>query len=656
MGAHIGLRPGYSDNAGVVSNQVDRRARWRVLLPVKGEGQVLPVQSRLLWRDPAGAACGDHLVVCRRRAAQRHIGGADGEADALPRARAGKTAAGGGHGQIVAADRLAAAKGRAADGNCRVRRAVILFFRAEAGDGDGFRRDGHGHFGGGGVAVVTAALNLVPHLITSGIRAFGDSVGVFAVLGQSVFHGRAFTVGTSGIDKFLLRAGIGQPGFRGGRVNVRRNPRYCQRTVRIGDRVVARHIVIAVFDRRRAGGYGSAGGHVGGAACGQCDCRNAVAADKGAAGNGHLIRSCGNRPVQLHALICSRDCDRPLRDIRRHAVRRAVAVVGVAHGLIPYIIGSGVGSCRDGCGIRLCCFGCVAEGVLHLTACGRSCCHKFLRLSVIGQRLSRRRGHGGRGLGNGHGHILTREFIVIVAGVLHLYGVVARCGGSGYLVAPGRAAVRAVLHAGVAGGQRSRRGDKREGAASVNHVVAGLGRGLLRFRDRAGSGSRSLADGRGQYLFGESVVVLVALYLIIYGVISRIGALRQTVAEGLAVQRIDYGAGRGHTGGDERLRFPAVDQVRDGRGSRGHGDVGLVYGQLHLALCRVVARVCRRKDDSIFRRLAVRDIRYDFRILPGEGTHYHRVSQLGLAAGQEAVSQLLTVGNLSCGGSGGNDR
>ena len=46
-------------------------------------------------------------------------------------------------------------------------------------------------------------------------------------------------------------------------------------------------------------------------------------------------------------------------------------------------LGSGIGSSRDGCGIRLCGFGCSSEGVLHITA---SCCagdgYKGLRRPV----------------------------------------------------------------------------------------------------------------------------------------------------------------------------------------------------------------------------------------------------------------------------------
>ena len=86
------------------------------------------------------------------------------------------------------------------------------------------------------------------------------------------------------------------------------------------------------------------------------------------------------------------------RDVRRadghglgadghgHAGRCGVAVVIVSHDFIPYIIGSRVGSCRDGCGIKIICGGCGcvrAEGVLHFTACGRSCCHEFLCRAVI---------------------------------------------------------------------------------------------------------------------------------------------------------------------------------------------------------------------------------------------------------------------------------
>ena len=62
-------------------------------------------------------------------------------------------------------------------------------------------------------------------------------------------------------------------------------------------------------------------------------------------------------------------------------------MVFISLNLIPDIVGSGVGGCRDGCGIRLCCFSCGAEGVLHLAAGGFACGHKLLRRAVIGQRL-----------------------------------------------------------------------------------------------------------------------------------------------------------------------------------------------------------------------------------------------------------------------------
>ena len=54
--------------------------------------------------------------------------------------------------------------------------------------------------------------------------------------------------------------------------------------------------------------------------------------------------------------------------------------------LIPYIVGSGVGFCRDGCGISSCRGGgCIrSDSILHLTTCRFTCnVHKWLFCSVV---------------------------------------------------------------------------------------------------------------------------------------------------------------------------------------------------------------------------------------------------------------------------------
>ena len=65
----------------------------------------------------------------------------------------------------------------------------------------------------------------------------------------------------------------------------------------------------------------------------------------------------------------------------------------VTHCLVPHIVGSGVGCCRDGCGILFSCFGLGAEGILHRAA-GRFTFngHKRLLRPVVGAIV---RGDGG---------------------------------------------------------------------------------------------------------------------------------------------------------------------------------------------------------------------------------------------------------------------
>ena len=62
-------------------------------------------------------------------------------------------------------------------------------------------------------------------------------------------------------------------------------------------------------------------------------------------------------------------------------------MIFISHDLVPDIVGSGVGGCRDGCGIRLCGFGCGAESVLHRTAVSFSGFYKLLRGAGVGKSL-----------------------------------------------------------------------------------------------------------------------------------------------------------------------------------------------------------------------------------------------------------------------------
>ena len=69
-------------------------------------------------------------------------------------------------------------------------------------------------------------------------------------------------------------------------------------------------------------------------------------------------------------------------------------MIRISYGFVPYIVGPRIVCCRDRCGIRLCGFGCGAEGVLHF-ATGRFTCYSNQRLfrAVIGSII---RGDGGR--------------------------------------------------------------------------------------------------------------------------------------------------------------------------------------------------------------------------------------------------------------------
>ena len=124
----------------------------------------------------------------------------------------------------------------------------------------------------------------------------------------------------------------------------------------------------------------------------------------------------------------------------------------VSHHLKPHVIGSGVGSCGDGCAISSSSFGCSADGVLHRAAGGFACGNKCLCLSIIGQCLGfryfgynrrffrRRRGQrdrdiSGRSSGNrdlriavadygdsvdGSNTVIIRKVIAVICGINHI--------------------------------------------------------------------------------------------------------------------------------------------------------------------------------------------------------------------------------------------
>ena len=81
----------------------------------------------------------------------------------------------------------------------------------------------------------------------------------------------------------------------------------------------------------------------------------------------------------------------------------------ITHHLVPYIVGSGFGFGRDGCGIRLCRCGCGAEGVLHLAAGGfAGHGHKRFLRSIVGAVVGGDGGGDGVLLANGYGHVFGR--------------------------------------------------------------------------------------------------------------------------------------------------------------------------------------------------------------------------------------------------------
>ena len=62
-------------------------------------------------------------------------------------------------------------------------------------------------------------------------------------------------------------------------------------------------------------------------------------------------------------------------------------MIVIALNFVPNIVGSDFGSCRDGCGIRLCSSICIAEGVPQLAACCYTSGHKLLCGTGVGQSL-----------------------------------------------------------------------------------------------------------------------------------------------------------------------------------------------------------------------------------------------------------------------------
>ena len=124
-------------------------------------------------------------------------------------------------------------------------------------------------------------------------------------------------------------------------------------------------------------------------------------------------------------------------DLNNYVVNCRIIMISITNNLKPDIIGSGVGFCGDGCGIRLCGFICVTEGVIE-SASGDfpgsnqclwlavvnktgSCCRSFRNNRVcfrclIGcrNRHCLRRHYEGRGNGTciGKGHTITRHPLI----------------------------------------------------------------------------------------------------------------------------------------------------------------------------------------------------------------------------------------------------
>ena len=108
-------------------------------------------------------------------------------------------------------------------------------------------------------------------------------------------------------------------------------------------------------------------------------------------------------------------------------------MIFITHNLVPNIIGSGVGSCGDGCVIKsirlrsrllICC----SNSVFHRTTAWRSCGHKFLRWAGIGQCFCLRcRGDRcGRFIAYGRFHRLSSNIIIIIiADNLIIYRIIS---------------------------------------------------------------------------------------------------------------------------------------------------------------------------------------------------------------------------------------
>ena len=92
--------------------------------------------------------------------------------------------------------------------------------------------------------------------------------------------------------------------------------------------------------------------------------------------------------VLVHGCRCLHGgVDDLLPDRDGHADRLRIRMVAVSNRLVPDVVGSGFGSCRDGCGIKVFCRNCggvFTKGVLHFATLGfASHIHKRFTRSVV---------------------------------------------------------------------------------------------------------------------------------------------------------------------------------------------------------------------------------------------------------------------------------
>ena len=183
-------------------------------------------------------------------------------------------------------------------------------------------------------------------------------------------------------------------------------------------------------------------------------------------------------------------------------------MVRVAHDLVPDVIGSSFGCCRDGCGIRLCGFGRGAKSITHRAAARGARVHKLLRGAGVAQRL-----RGGRGCnsccrlvhGQAHG---TGHFVGGRAVALHVGVIVVR------VVHSQRRGIAAVGHGGDGCAGHPRPAVRQADVCQRLRRVIGHGaRGRDGHRGRGGL-VHGQAHGTGHFVGGRAVALHVGVIVV----------------------------------------------------------------------------------------------------------------------------------------------